>query len=72
MLVNHKILECLCRDAGEKRVQKATDYKKQGRVKITNVEYEDSKNFTISAIVAGTETYKTYVAIREGEVEDIT
>ncbi len=27
MLVNHKILEELCQDAGEKRVQKARVYK---------------------------------------------
>ena len=27
MLVNHKILENLCKDAGEKRVQKAKKYK---------------------------------------------
>ncbi len=72
MLINHKILENLCKDAGDKRTQKARAYKASGRVEITNVEYKDSKNFDISAIVVGSEPYKTYVSIREGEVEDIT
>ena len=72
MLVNHKILENLCKDAGEKRTQKARTYKDCGRVEITNVEYENSKNFAIRAIVVGSEPYKTYIAIHDGEVEDIT
>lgn len=72
MLVNHKILENLCRDAGDNRTQKARFYKDCGRVEVTNVEYKDSKNFEINAIVVGREPYKTYVSIREGEVEDIT
>lgn len=72
MLVNYKILENLCKDAGEKRVQKARNYKEQGRVEITNIEYEDSKNFDINGIVIGTEPYKTYLSVRNGEVEDIT
>ena len=72
MLVNHKILENLCKDAGEQRVQRAKAYRKQKRVEITKVEYENSKNFEVSSIVAGNEVYKTYIAIKEGEVEDIT
>ena len=72
MLVNHKILENLYKEAGEKRTQKARVYKKLGRVEITNTEYQDSKNFSIRAIVVGAEPYKTYVTIKEGEVEDIT
>lgn len=72
MLVNQRILDNLCRDAGEKRVQKARDYSEHGRVEITNVEYNDSKNFEVSAFVVGKEPYKTYVSVRNGEVEDIT
>lgn len=72
MLVNHKILEDLCKDAGEKRVQRARNYKDHGRVEITNVEYEDSKNFEVSGIVVGSEPYKTYVSVCGGEIEDIT
>ncbi len=72
MLVNQKVLENLCKDAGEKRTQKARAYKACGRVEITNIEYENSKNFEVSAIVVGTEAYKTYVSVRDGEIEDIT
>lgn len=72
MLVNHKILENLCKDAGEKRTQKARAYKDSGRVEITNVEYENSRNFELSSIVIGSEPYRTYVSVRDGEVEDIT
>lgn len=72
MLVNQKILENLCRDAGEKRVQKAKEYKDCGRVEITNIEYKNSRNFEVSSIVVGSEAYKTYVSVRNGEIEDIT
>ena len=72
MLVNQKVLESLYNDAGEKRVQKARAYKAGGRVEITNFEYQNSRNFEVSGIVVGTEPYKTYIAIKDGEVEDIT
>lgn len=72
MLVNAKIIENLSKDAGEERTKRAKNYKNLGRVKITNTEYENSQNFTIQATVIGSEIYKTYVAIRNGEVEDIT
>lgn len=72
MVVNQRVLDNLCRDAGEKRVQKARDYCKKRKVEINKVEYEDSKNFKISARVIGTESYKTYLSICDGEVEDIT
>lgn len=72
MLVNQEILESLCQDAGEERMQKAKNYKASGRVRIVDTKYEDSKNFEINSMVVGRETYKTYVAIHNGEVEDIT
>ena len=72
MLVNQAVLDNLIHDAGEKRLEKAKQYKEQGRVEITNVEYEDSKNFEIKSIVVGTEAYKTYISIHNGEVDDIT
>ena len=59
-------------------MQEKKEHKKQeltkvcGRVRILNTDYQDSKNFSVSAIVVGTETYRTYVDIRNGEVEDIT
>lgn len=72
MLVNPKVLENVCKDAGEKRTQKARAYKACGRVEIINSEYENSRNFEVSGIVIGTEPYKTYLSIKDGEVEDIT
>lgn len=72
MLVNHKILENLCKDAGENRVQKARNYKDTGRVEIISTEYENSRNFELTAVVVGSEVYKTYVSVRDGEIEDIT
>lgn len=72
MLVKQEILENLCKDAGEARVQEARNYKDLGRVKIVDVKYENSKNFEINSIVVGTQPYKTYIAIHNGEVEDIT
>ena len=41
MLINSQIITNLCLDAGVLRTQKAKQYKNQGRVEITNVEYED-------------------------------
>ncbi len=43
-----------------------------GRVEITNVEYKNNKNFEVSGIVVGSEPYKTYLSVCDGEVEDIT
>lgn len=56
----------------KKERKKREPIKACGRVKIINTEYEDSKNFAISSIVVGTEPYKTYVSVRDGEIEDIT
>lgn len=72
MLINQKVLENLCKDAGEIRVQKARNYKNCGRVEIIDFEYENSRNFEVSAIVVGEESYKTYVSVRNAEIEDIT
>ena len=72
MLVNHEIIEELYKDAGERRKQRAIDYQKQERVKIKNVEYENDMNFELSAIVIGTDVYKTYISIKDGIVEDIS
>ena len=72
MLVNHGILEDLYKDAGEGRKQRAINYQKQGRVKIKNVEYENELNFSLSANVIGTENYRTYISVKNGEIEDVT
>ena len=72
MLVNHKIIENLIIDAGAARFQRAKAYKNQGRVEIIDSEYKDKNNFEIKAIVIGTETYRTYISVNNGEVDDIT
>ncbi len=72
MLVNQEVLENLCKDAGQKRTQRARIYKLLGRVEIQKVAYQDGRNFEISSTVEGSEKYKTYVSIHNGEVEDIT
>ena len=71
MLVNSNIIEELCKDAGEQRTQKANQYKSQGKVQLTKVTYEDKNNFEVHANVNGTESYKTYVEVKNGEIETI-
>ncbi len=59
-------------------MQEKKEFKKQepikacGRVEIINTEYKNSKNFEINGIVVGSEAYKTYIAVCDGEIEDIT
>lgn len=72
MLVNQNIIDNLINDAGLARYKRAQEYVKEGRVELLDVEYNDDKNFEIKSIVVGTEAYKTYIAIRNGEVEDVT
>ena len=72
MIVNPKIIEELCQDAGEKRTQKARAYKALGRVEMLNIEYIDSNNFELRSIVIGTEQYISYISIHNGELDDVT
>ena len=72
MVVNPEIIKNLCQDAGEKRTQKARAYKSLGRVEMLNIEYIDSNNFELRSIVIGTEQYISYIAIHNGEIEDVT
>lgn len=72
MLIDEKILDNLCQDAGDKRAQKARMYKNLGRVTIIDSQYQSPNTFDIKAIVVGEDTYKSYISIKEGEVEDIT
>ena len=72
MIVNKELLNNLCSDAGEKRTQKARMYKSLGRVEIIDVEYKNDKNFELKAIVTGTDVYKTYISVNNGEIDDIT
>lgn len=72
MFVNQMILEDLYKDSGEKRKEKAIKYQKEKRIKIKKLEYVNDKNFEISADVYGENTYKTYINIKNGIVEDVT
>ncbi len=72
MLVNQKIIENLCNDAGTNRTRKAREYKEEERVEIEDIEYKNSSNFEIRGHVYGNEKYDTYILIEEGEVEDVT
>ena len=53
MVVNNMVIEDLSKDAGNARTEKARNYQKANKVKIRRVEYEDNKNFEVSAIVMG-------------------
>ncbi len=72
MLVNQKIIENLCDDAGTNRTRKAKEYKEEERVEIEDIEYKNPSNFEIRGHVYGNEEYDTYILIEEGEVEDVT
>lgn len=72
MLVNHNIIDSLCEDAGEQRKQKAQKYRDENRVYFKKVEYENPMNFEVTAEVEGTDTYNTYIQVKNGEIEDIT
>ena len=72
MLVNQKIIENLCDDAGTNRTRKAREYKEEERVEIEDIEYKNPSNFEIRGHVYGNEEYDTYILIEEGEVEDVT
>ena len=70
MLVNQNIINSLIKDAGATRYEKAKKYEEQGKVELTNIEYDNPNNFEISAIVIGTEKYKTYIEIKNAEIEN--
>ena len=72
MLVNQKIIENLCSDAGTNRTRKAREYKEENRVEIEDIEYKNPSNFEIRGHVYGNEEYDTYILIEDGEVEDVT
>ena len=72
MLVSRDIMLSLMLDAGKDRINRAKRYKEEERVDIDKIEYENSRNFEVSANVYGNETYRTYISARNGEIDDIT
>ena len=71
MLVNNNIIEELYNDAGQARTEKAIQYKNQGKVKIKKVIYDNKNNLELHGEVYGTETYQTYIDIKNGEIQAI-
>ena len=71
MLINNNIIDRLCEDAGEARTQKAIRYKNANKVRIKEDHYIDQNNFEVRAEVTGTISYRTYISIKDGEVEDV-
>lgn len=69
MLVNKNIIEELYDGAGEIRRQKAIEYKKQCKVKLVKVTYDDKNNFELYGEVYGTEIYDTYIEVKNGEIQ---
>lgn len=72
MLINQNVLNSLTNDAGISRKEKALTYVERNLVEITNSEYENMNNFWVTARVKGTKNYRTYISVKNGEVEDIT
>lgn len=72
MLVDKMILNNLYQEAEKEIIEKAKQYQADGQVKITEVNYEDDKNFEVRAIVLGKHTHQTFVSIRKGEIEEVT
>ena len=72
MLISKDIMTNLTIDAGTERIKKARRYKEEEKVKIEKVEYENSRNFEVSANVFENETYHTYISAKDGEIDDIT
>lgn len=72
MLVDKMILNNLYQEAEKEIIEKAKQYQADGQVKITEVNYEDDKNFEVRAIVLGKHTHQTFASIRKGEIEEVT
>lgn len=72
MLVSNEIINEMYESAGDKRYQKAKAYVDQGRITITKSIYENKNNFELYGNVIGSaDVYKTYIRIREGEIDDL-
>ncbi|MCI9063272.1 MAG: DEAD/DEAH box helicase [Clostridia bacterium] len=73
MQINQKLSEEIYEDAGKERMEKATQYVRQGEVDIEKVEYEDKNNFNIRAEVKGHyDKYEVSIKVKRGELEDVS
>ena len=72
MLINPNIVDKLCEEAGQSKTQKAIEYKDENKIKVLETNIENQNTFEIKAIAKGSEAYRTYIAIKDGEVEDVS
>ena len=70
MYINPNLIEKLCEEAGESRTKKAVNYKNSNRVRIIEAICDNENSFEIRALVYGTQNYRTYIEIKNGEIED--
>ncbi len=70
MYINPNLVEKLCEEAGESRTKKAINYKNSNRVRILEAICDNENSFEIRALVYGTQNYRTYIEVKNGEIED--
>lgn len=71
MLVNQTVVKELYEEAGEARLNKAKEYVEQGRVDIQKIDYDNMNNLSITSIVHGNDNYKTYIEVKNGEIDNV-
>ena len=72
MLINPNIVDKLCEEAGQFKTQKAIEYKDENKINVLETNIENQNTFEIKAIAKGSKAYRTYIAIKDGEVEDVS
>lgn len=73
MKVNSGVIDNLCEDAGEERLNKAIRYIEEKRVQIQQYEYQNELNFDVKSKVIGKyDMYDSYIQVKNGEIENIT
>ena len=70
MYISPNLVEKLCEEAGESRTKKAINYKNSNRVRILEAICDNENSFEIRALVYGTQNYRTYIEVKNGEIED--
>ena len=71
MLVNSDIIEELLDDAGYSRAEKAKQYTKERKIRVTKIIYDDKNNFELQGKAYGNDIYDTYVDVKNGEIQSI-
>ena len=70
MYISPNLVEKLCEEAGESKTKKAINYKNSNRVRILEAICDNENSFEIRALVYGTQNYRTYIEVKNGEIED--